>query len=83
MFDFVEWNPLYHSLTGAGFHPTVGPILPVGVRDLSGRSQAILVILLLVPLVANVGRLVPFAWLGSKRMRNDPAGWFMAGMVIA
>jgi hypothetical protein len=83
VFDFVEWSPLYHSLTGAAFHPSVGPILPVGVQDLSGRSLAILVILLLVPLVANVGRLVPFAWLGSQRMRSDPAGWFMAGLVIA
>jgi hypothetical protein len=53
------------------------------VAYLSSRSAAILVLLLLVPLVANVGRLVPFAWLGSGRMRKDPAAWFLAGVVIA
>ena len=83
LFDFVEWSPLYHRLTGAGFHPAVGPILPEGVSDLSRRSLAILAILLLVPLVQNVGRLAPFASLASKRLRKDPAAWFMAGVVIA
>ena len=83
LFDFVEWNPLYHSLTGAGFHPSVGPILPEGVSDLSRRSLVILAILLLVPLVQNVGRLAPFASLASKRLRKDPAAWFMGGVVIA
>jgi hypothetical protein len=28
LFDFVEWSPIYHSLTGAGFHPATGPVLP-------------------------------------------------------
>jgi hypothetical protein len=83
LFDFVEFNPLYHRLTGAGFHPTIGPVLPEGVRDLSARSLIILAILLLVPLVDNVARLVPFTSLGSKAMRKDPAAWFMAGVVIA
>ncbi len=83
LFYMIEWNPLYHSLTGAEFRPSVGPLLPAGVQDLSGRSLAILAILLSVPLVANVGRLVPFAWLGSKRMRRDPAAWFLAGIVIS
>jgi len=83
LFDFVEWNPLYHSLTGAGFHPSTGPILPQGVHDLSTRSLVILTILLLAPLVANVGRLAPFAWLGSKRLHTDPAAWFMVGVLIA
>jgi hypothetical protein len=82
LFDFVEWNPIYHSLTGAGFHPASGPVLPEGVHDLSTRSLVILGILLLVPLVQNVGRLVPFAWLGSKRLRKDPAAWFIAGFVV-
>ena len=83
LFDFVEWSPVYHSLTGAGFSPGFGPLLPEGVHDLSTRSLVILGLLLLVPLVQNVGRLVPFAWLGSKRLRKDPAAWFMAGFVIA
>jgi hypothetical protein len=83
LFDFVEFSPLYHRLTGAGFHPTIGPILPEGVKDLSTRSLIILAILLLVPLVDNVARLVPFASLGSKAMRKDPAAWFTAGVVIA
>jgi hypothetical protein len=83
LFDYVEWSPLYHSLTGAGFHPAVGSVLPAGVHDLSGRSLAILAILLLVPLVANLGRLVPLAWLGSPPMRRDPAAWFLAGVVIS
>ncbi|MHB8184888.1 MAG: hypothetical protein ACYDDU_02170 [Dermatophilaceae bacterium] len=83
LFDFVEWQPIYHTLTGAGFHPSVGPVLPEGVNDLSRRSLVILAILLLVPLVQNVGRLAPFASLGSKRLRKDPAAWFMAGVVIA
>jgi hypothetical protein len=83
LFDFVEWIPIYHSLTGAGFHPAVGPPLPEGVSSFSARSVVILAILLLVPLVANVGRLVPFAWLRSQRLRKDPAAWFMAGFVLA
>jgi hypothetical protein len=83
LFDFVEFTPLYHQLTGAGARPATGPILPEGVQDLSGRSLTILALLLLIPLVANVARLVPFAWLGSTRMRRDPAGWFMAGFVMA
>jgi hypothetical protein len=83
LFDFVQWDPLYQSLTRAGFQPSGGPILPEGVSDLSRRSLVILVILLLVPLVANVGRLVPFASLSSKRLRKDPAAWFMTGIVIA
>jgi hypothetical protein len=83
LFDFVEWSPIYHSLTGAGFHPTVGPVLPDGVSDLSARSLVILGVLLLVPLVQNIGRLVPFAWLGSQRFSKDPAAWFMAGFVFA
>jgi len=83
LFDFVEFSPLYQRLTGAGFHPSVGPILPEGVKDLSARSMLILAILLLVPLVDNVARLLPFASLASKAMRKDPAAWFMAGVVIA
>ena len=83
LFDFVEWSPLYRSLTGAGFQPAAGPILPEGVNDLSGRSLVILVILFLAPLVANLGRLVPFALLATGRLRKDPAAWFLAGVVIA
>jgi len=83
LFDFVEWSPLYHHLTGAGFGPSVGPLLPEGVHDLSARSLTILGLLLLVPLIANLGRLAPFAWLGSARLRRDPAAWFMAGVVFA
>ena len=83
LFDYLEWEPIYHSLTGAHFHPSVGPILPEGVNDLSKRSLVILAILLLVPLVQNISRLAPFAWLGSRRLRKDPASWFMTGVVIA
>ena len=83
LFDFVEWNPLYHHLTGAGFHPSMGPLLPEGVNDLSKRSLAILAILFLVPLVGNVGRLAPFASLASTELRKDPAAWFMTGVVLA
>jgi len=83
LFDFVEFNPLYHQLTGAGFHPSVGPVLPAGVNDLSAQSMLILVILLLVPLVDNVARLAPFTSLASSALRKDPAAWFMAGVVIA
>jgi len=83
LFDYVEWIPLYHSMTGAGFHPGGGPLLPVGLYHLTARSLVLLAILLLVPLVQNVGRLVPFAWLGSDRLRKDPAAWFMAGFVFA
>jgi hypothetical protein len=83
LFDFVEWSPLYHSLTGAAFHPASGPILPAGLMHLSVRSLTITAILLAVPLASNLGRLVPFAWLGSKRMRQDPAAWFLAGVVLA
>jgi hypothetical protein len=83
LFDFVEWVPLYHRLTGAGFHPAGGPVLPEGVNDLSSRSLVILAILVTVPLLANVGRLAPFASLASQRLRRDPAAWFMAGVVVA
>ena len=83
LFKFVEWSPIYHSLTGAAFHPVFGPVLPQGLGDLSARSLVILAILLLVPLVQNLGRLVPFAWLGSSRLRQDPAAWFLAGVVLA
>jgi len=83
LFDFVEFSPLYHLLTGAGFRPSGGPILPEGVNDLSSRSILILVILLLVPLVDNVARLAPVASSTSKKLRTDPASWFMAGVVIA
>jgi hypothetical protein len=83
LFDFVEWNPLYDRLTGAGFHPSSGPLLPEGVSDLSSRSLVVLTILILVALVANVGRLAPFVLLGSRRLRRDPAAWFMAGVVMA
>jgi hypothetical protein len=83
LFDFVEWNPLYPRLTGAKFRPSSGPFLPEGVSDLSSRSLVILALLLLVPLVVNAARLVPFALLASKRLRNDPAAWFMAGVAFA
>ncbi|MEO6143718.1 MAG: hypothetical protein ABIP19_07055 [Dermatophilaceae bacterium] len=83
LFDFVEWSPLYHALTGAGFHPSRGPMLPEGVNDLSNRSLLFLAVLLLVPLAQNVGRLAPFASLASTRLRRDPAAWFMAGAVVA
>jgi hypothetical protein len=83
LFDFVEFNRLYHQLTGAGFHPSVGPPLPEGVNDLSGRSILILAILLLVLLVENIGRLAPFASRASKALRKDPAARFMTGCVIA
>jgi len=83
LFDFVQWDPLYHTLTGAGFHPATGAILPEGVSNLSRRSLVILAILLLVPLVTNLARLAPFARLGSRRLRTDPAAWFMVGVVSA
>ncbi len=83
LFDFVEWIPLYHRLTGAGFHPSGGPVLPEGVNDLSSRSLVILAVLILVPLLANLSRLAPFASLASTRLRRDPAAWFMAGVVVA
>ncbi len=83
LFDFVEFNGLYHQLTGAGFHPSFGPLLPEGVNDLSGRSILILAILLLVLLVDNIGRLVPFASFASKALRKDPAARFMTGCVVA
>jgi hypothetical protein len=83
LFDFVEWVPLYGRVTGAGFHPAAGPVLPEGVNDLSARSLVILAILLLVPLVANLGRLVPIASLASRQLRRDPAAWFMTGVVLA
>jgi hypothetical protein len=82
-FDFLEFLPIYHVLTGTGFYPAAGPGLPVGVQDLSAHSLGIVAILLLVPLVANIGRLVPFAWLGTHRFRKDPAAWFIAGFVAA
>ena len=77
LFDFIEWSPIYHSLTGAGFHPASGPVLPEGVNDLSTRSLVILGILLLVPLVQNVGRLVPFAWPGPRGYERtlQPGSW--------
>jgi hypothetical protein len=81
--DFVELVPLYHWLTGEGVHRATGPILPEGVNDLSTRSLVILAILLLTQLVANLGRLVPLVLLGSRRLRNDPALWFTAGVLIA
>jgi len=83
LFDFVEFSPLYHGLTGAGVQQSGGPVLPEGVSDLSSRSLVILAILILVPLVANLGRLAPFALLASGRLRRDPAAWFMAGVVVA
>jgi hypothetical protein len=83
LFDFLEFLPIYHDLAGVGLHPAVGPVLPVGVQDLSAHSLGIVAILLLVPLVANIGRLVPFGWLGSHRFRKDPAAWYMAGFVVA
>ena len=83
VFDYVEWISIYHSMTGAGPHPATGPLLPEGVHTLTGRSLVILAILLLVPLVANVGRLVPFGWFGTHRLYKDPAAWFMAGFVAA
>jgi len=83
LFDFVEWNPLYHQLTGAPFQPSGGPFLPEGVSDLSSRSLVILALLLLVPLVANLARLAPFALLGSGQLRTDPAAWFLAGVAVA
>jgi hypothetical protein len=83
LFDFVEWDPIYHSLTGAGFHPATGPLLPVGIHEYSARSMIVLAILLMVPVVANIAHLAPFAWFGSLRMREDPAAWFMAGFAIA
>ncbi len=83
LFDFVEFTLLYHRLTGVSQHPAAGPLLPEGTNDLSGRSLLILAILLLVPLIANIGRLVPFATFASSRLRKDPAAWFMAGQVLA
>jgi len=83
LFDFLEWSPLYHGLTGQGFHPAAGPVLPEGVNDLSSRSLVILALLLLMPLVQNVGHLAPFALVASRRLRKDPALWFIAGAVLA
>ncbi len=83
LFGFLEWSPFYHRLTGQGFHPAASPILPPGVNDLSPRSLAILALLLLVPLVANIGHLAPFVLIASRRLRKDPALWFIAGAVAA
>ncbi len=83
LFDFIQFSPLYRPLTGAAFHPAAGPTLPQGVRDLSTRTLVILAIMLTVVLVDNVGRLAPFGSVVSRRLRKDPAAWFMTGAVIA
>jgi len=83
LFDFVEWDPLYHALTGVGFHPAAGPILPEGVQELSSRTLVILGLLLLVPVAQNLAHLAPFSMLASKPLRKDPAVWFMIGAVLA
>lgn len=83
LFDFIQFSPLYHSLTGAGFHPSAGQTLPQGVHHLSARTLVILAIMLMVVLVDNIGRLAPFGSIVSKRLRKDPAAWFMTGVVIA
>ena len=81
LFGFLQWSPLYHHLTGQGFHPAASTVLPAGVNDLSSRSLAILALLLLVPLVANVGHLAPLVLVASRRLRRDPALWFIVGAV--
>jgi hypothetical protein len=83
LFDFVEWEPIYHHLTSAGMHPAVGRFLPEGLQSPSARSVVVLALLLLVPLVDNLGRLAPMASVASKRLRQDPAAWFLAGIVLA
>jgi hypothetical protein len=83
LFDFVKWQPIYHSLTAAGLSPAAGTVPPGATQHLSGQTLVTLVILLLVPLVANLARLAPFGWIGSRRLRKDPAAWFMAGVLIA
>ena len=82
LFDFVEFTRLYHRLTGEGLRQATGPILPEGVSDLSPKSLVILAILLLMPLVQNVGRLVAVATVGSRQLRKDPAAWFMVGVTV-
>jgi hypothetical protein len=83
LFGFVKWQPLYHSLTAAGSGPAAGRVLPEGAHRLSGQTLVTLVILLLVPLIANLARVAPFGWIGSRRLRRDPAAWFMAGVLIS
>jgi hypothetical protein len=83
LFDFVEWFPLYGDLTGGPGAAVAGPLLPEGVVDLSARSVAVLVLMLLVMVGGHLGRLLPLLALGSRRFRRDPAAWWLAGMVAA
>lgn len=82
LFDFVEWLPLYHDLTGQPRHPAVGPILPEGLADLtSGRSVQILALLLLAVLVPQAPVFASAVALLRRRVRQDPAAWFLAGVI--
>ncbi|GAA2740815.1 hypothetical protein GCM10009868_04440 [Terrabacter aerolatus] len=81
LFDFMEWVPLYHQLTGASFRPATGPILPEGVSDLSTRSVEVLALVLVtqfVPLAAVLASAVAFR---HRSVRSDPAAWFMLGII--
>ncbi|GAA2472819.1 hypothetical protein GCM10009858_07670 [Terrabacter carboxydivorans] len=81
LFDFMEWVRLYHQLTGAPFRPAAGPILPEGVADLSTRSVEVLALVLVtqfVPLAAVLASAVAFR---HRRVRKDPAAWFLLGII--
>lgn len=81
LFDFMEWVRLYHQLTGAPFRPATGPILPEGVADLSTRSVEVLALVLVtqfVPLAAVLASAVAFR---HRRVRRDPAAWFLLGII--
>ena len=81
LFDYVEWLPLYHLLTGQGFHPVSGPTLPEGVADLGQRSVVILALLLAVVIVPQAALIGAAVSLRHRAVRRDPAAWFMIGVV--
>jgi hypothetical protein len=80
--DLVEWMPLYHLLTGEGFHAVTGPFLPEGVADLSPHSLAVMGLLAVAVLVPAAGQIVPLMVV-ARRPRGLPVGvWFCAGCLV-
>lgn len=81
--DLVEWMPLYHLLTGMGFHPVTGPFLPEGVADLSPHSLGVIGLLVMAVAVPAAGQIVPLI-IVARRPRGLPVGvWFCAGCLGA
>ncbi|MEO7447895.1 MAG: hypothetical protein ABI336_06420 [Humibacillus sp.] len=80
-FDFMEWVPLYHDLTGAPFLPSTGPLLPEGVADLSVRSLQVLGLVLLTQVVPLTAVLASSLTLRHRSVRGDPAAWFLLGLI--